>query len=160
LNDAVQFPIAVKAGSANVTTTTDLITSKLAALQFYQLGIPAPKSPEANIAFNFPAIRGKAIFSGKAQCAKCHVPPLFTEPGFNMHTPDEIGIDDFQAKRSPTGRYRTAPLKGLFAHQKGGFFHDGRFPTLRTVVDHYDSFLKTGLTEDEKNDLVAYLRTL
>jgi hypothetical protein len=160
LNDAVQFPVAVKAGSANVTTTTDLITSKLAALQYYQLGIPAPKSPEAGIAFNFPAIRGKAIFSGKAQCAKCHVPPLFTEPGFNMHTPDEIGIDDFQAKRSPTGRYRTAPLKGLFAHQKGGFFHDGRFPTLRTVVDHYDSFLKTGLTEDEKNDLVAYLRTL
>jgi hypothetical protein len=160
LNDVVQFPVAVKAGSANVTNNPDLITPKLAALQFYQLGIPAPKSPEADNGLNFPAIRGKAIFIGKAQCAKCHVPPLFTEPGYNMHTADEIGIDDFQAKRSPSGRYRTAPLKGLFAHQKGGFFHDGRFPTLRTVVDHYDGFLKTGLTEEEKNDLVAYLRTL
>jgi hypothetical protein len=160
LSDVVQFPVAVKAGSANVATNPDLITPKLAALQFYQLGIPAPKSPEADNGLNFPAIRGKAIFIGKAQCAKCHVPPLFTEPGYNMHTADEIGIDDFQAKRSPSGRYRTAPLKGLFAHQKGGFFHDGRFPTLRTVVDHYDGFLKTGLTEEEKNDLVAYLRTL
>ena len=160
LNDVLQFPIAVKAGSANVRNTPDLITSKLAALHFYQLGIPAPKSPEADNAFNFPASRGKAVFNGKAQCARCHVPPLFTEPGFNMHTADEIGIDDFQAKRSPTGQYRTAPLKGLFVHQKGGFYHDGRFPTLRTVVDHYDDFLKTGLTEDDKNDLVAYLRTL
>jgi hypothetical protein len=160
LNDVLQFPIAVKAGSANVRNTPDLITSKLAALHFYQLGIPAPKSPEADNAFNFPASRGKAVFNGKAQCARCHVPPLFTEPGFNMHTADEIGIDDFQAKRSPTGQYRTAPLKGLFVHQKGGFYHDGRFPTLRTVVDHYDDFLRTGLTEDDKNDLVAYLRTL
>ena len=160
LNDAQRFPVATKAGSANVRSDPDLITSKLAALHFYQLGIPAPKSPEADNPFNFFANRGKAIFNGKAQCARCHVPPLFTEPGFNMHTAEEIGIDDFQAKRSPTGRYRTAPLKGLFAHEKGGFYHDGRFPTLRTVVDHYDGFLKTGLTEDEKNDLVAYLRTL
>jgi len=160
LNDVVQFPVAVKAGSANVSNNPDLITSKLGALHFYQLGIPAPKSSEADNAFNFPAARGKAIFNGKALCAKCHVPPLFTEPGYNMHTADEIGIDDFQAKRSPSGRYRTAPLKGLFAHQKGGFYHDGRYATLRAVVDHYDSFQKTGLTEEEKNDLVAYLRTL
>jgi hypothetical protein len=50
-------------------------------------------------------------------------------------------------------------LKGLFSHQKGGFFHDGRFPDLRPVIDHYDSHLKTGL-RDEKTDLIAYLRTL
>jgi hypothetical protein len=160
LNDLQQFPIAIKAGSANVSHSPDLVTSKLAALHFYQLAIPAPKSPEADNPFNFSAIRGKDVFNGKAQCARCHVPPLFTEPGYNMHTADEIGVDDFQAKRSPTGRYRTAPLKGLFAHQKGGFYHDGRFPAMRVVVDHYDSVLKTGLTEEEKSDLVAYLRTL
>jgi len=102
----------------------------------------------------------QALFNGKAQCARCHVPPLFTEPGFNMHMPEELGIDDFQASRSPTRMYRTAPLKGLFSHQKGGFFHDGRFPDLRSVVEHYDSNLKTGLTDAEKADLVAYLRTL
>jgi cytochrome c peroxidase len=77
-----------------------------------------------------------------------------------MHTPAEMGIDDFQANRSPTRMYRTSPLKGLFTHQKGGFFHDGRFSTLRAVVDHYNNFLETGLTGDEKNDLVEYLKTL
>ncbi len=160
LNDATQFPIAAKAGFGNVRGATDMITSKLAALHFYQLAIPAPKSPDADNAFDFGARRGQALFSGKAKCAACHVPPLFTEPGFNMHTPEEIGIDDFQSSRSPTKMYRTAPLKALFTHEKGGFYHDGRFPTLRTVVDHYDSVLKIGLTDDEKNDLVSYLKTL
>ena len=160
LNDAAQFPVAVKAGSGNVRSDSDLITAKLAALHFYQLAIPAPHSPEADNPFNFSARRGQGIFNGKAQCARCHVAPLFTEPGFNMHTPQEIGIDDFQANRAPTKMYRTAPLKGLFTHEKGGFFHDGRFPTLQAVVDHYDTLLKTGLTDDEKSDLISYLRTL
>lgn len=77
-----------------------------------------------------------------------------------MHTPEEIGIDDFQSSRSPTKMYRTSPLKGLFTHVKGGFYHDGRFPTLQAVVDHYDELFKTGLTQEEKADLVAYLMTL
>jgi cytochrome c peroxidase len=77
-----------------------------------------------------------------------------------MHTPEELGIDNFQANRSPTKMYRTAPLRGLFSHVKGGFFHDGRFPDLRSVVDHYDSNLKTGLSDGEKADLIAYLMTL
>jgi cytochrome c peroxidase len=77
-----------------------------------------------------------------------------------MHTPAEIGIDDFQAKRSPDERYRTAPLKGLWTHQKGGFYHDGRFSTLFDVVNHYDSFLGLGLTPSEKAVLVEYLKSL
>lgn len=111
-----------------MTNTPDLITGKLAALQFYQLAIPAPKPPEGSFDKDA-AARGKAIFEGKAKCATCHVPPLFVEPGWPMHTAAEMGIDDFQANRSPDKRYRTAPLKGLWAHQKGGFFHDGRFAT-------------------------------
>ncbi|MGH8241139.1 MAG: hypothetical protein ACREXP_29555, partial [Steroidobacteraceae bacterium] len=47
--------------------------------------------------------------------------------GTFYHTPEEIGIDAFQAMRSPDERYRTAPLKGLWTHAKGGFYHDGRF---------------------------------
>jgi len=65
---------------------------------------------------------------------------------------EEIGIDDFQASRAPDGRYRTPPLRGLWTHQKGGFFHDGRFPTLDLVVTHYDSFFGLGLTEQERRD--------
>ena len=65
-----------------------------------------------------PRRAAQTLFNGKAQCATCHVPPLFTEPGWNMHTPEEIGIDDFQAERSPDRRYRTAPLRGLWTHRK------------------------------------------
>jgi hypothetical protein len=160
LNDSTQFPVAAKAGFTNVRNDADSITSKLAALHFYQLAIPAPKPAGADNPFNFAAGRGKTLFNGKAQCARCHVPPLFTEPGYNMHTPEELGIDNFQANRSPTKMYRTAPLKGLFTHLKGGFFHDGRYPDLRAVVDHYDTNLNTGLTDGEKADLIAYLMTL
>ncbi len=77
-----------------------------------------------------------------------------------MHTASEIGIDDFQAMRSPDGRYRTTPLKGLWTHQKGGFYHDGRFATLLDVVNHYNSLKSLGLTGAETNDLVEYLKSL
>jgi hypothetical protein len=159
LNDPLQFPVAAGAGFGNVRSTPDLITPKLAALHFYQLAIPAPTPPESS--FDAPAAqRGEAVFNGRGRCASCHVPPLFTEPGWNMHTAEEIGIDDFQASRSPDRRYRTAPLRGLFTHEKGGFFHDGRFATLRDVVDHYDGAFGLLLGEQEKNDLLEYLKSL
>jgi hypothetical protein len=159
LNDPVKFPIAAKNGFGNVRATPDLITSKLAPLHFYQLAIPAPTPPEGSFDKEA-AARGQAIFNGKAQCATCHVPPIFTEPGWNMHKASEIGIDDFQAKRSPDEAYRTAPLKGLWTHQKGGFYHDGRFPSLRDVVNHYNEFFRLSLAEQEKIDLIEYLKSL
>lgn len=159
LNDAVKFPVAARAGFGNVRNTPDLVTSKLADLHFYQLAIPAPTPPAGS--FDAAAAgRGEQVFAAKAQCARCHVPPLFTEPGWNMHTPAEIGIDDFQAKRSPDERYRTTPLRGLFARQKGGFYHDGRFATMLDVVNHYNQVLTLGLTDQEKTDLVEYLKSL
>jgi len=77
-----------------------------------------------------------------------------------MHTPEEIGIDSFQADRSPDGRYRTAPLRGLWTHQTGGFYHDGRFRTLLDVVIHYDDTFDLGLDPQERDDLVQYLLSL
>ncbi|HZM24184.1 MAG TPA: hypothetical protein VFC02_20730, partial [Anaerolineales bacterium] len=119
----------------------------------------APQPPAGS--FNpAAAAHGQVVFNGKAQCATCHVPPLFTEPGWNLHTPAEIGIDDFQAKRSPDEKYRTAPLKGLWTHTTGGFYHDGRFATLLEVVNHYNTLFSLGLTDSEKSDLVEYLKSL
>jgi hypothetical protein len=159
LNDATKFPIAAAAGFADVRKDPDLITAKLAPLHVYQLSLPAPRPPSGS--FNTAAAkRGKALFEGKADCARCHVPPLYTEPGWNMHTPDEIGIDAFQAQRSPDERYRTAPLKGLWTHTKGGFYHDGRFISLRQVVDHYNGQFALGLTPAEKTDVIEYLKSL
>lgn len=159
LNDAKKYPVAAKAGFGNKRSANDMVTAKLAALQFYQLAIPAPSPPEGSFD-RAAATRGETIFKGKANCAQCHVPPLFTEPGWNTHKPSEIGIDDFQANRSPDNSYRTAPLRGLFAHMKGGFYHDGRFATLLDVVNHYNSFKKLNLTEPEKRDLVEFLKSL
>jgi hypothetical protein len=159
LNDAKKYPIAAKAVFGNKRSANDMVTAKLAALQFYQLAIPAPSPPEGSFD-RAAATRGETIFKGKANCAQCHVPPLFTEPGWNTHKPSEIGIDDFQANRSPDNTYRTAPLRGLFAHMKGGFYHDGRFATLLDVVNHYDKFKKLTLTEQEKKDLIEYLKSL
>jgi hypothetical protein len=159
LNDAAQFPVAAANGFGNVRNTPDLVTPKLGALHFYQLAIPAPKPPAESFDQEA-ATRGKELFAGQAKCSTCHVAPLFTEPGWNMHTPQEIGIDDFQANRSPDRRYRTAPLKGLWTHTKGGFFHDGRFATLDDVIQHYNNFFKLGLTDQQKRDLAEYLKSL
>jgi len=159
LADKAQFPVAAKSGSHNTRGTPDRVTSKLAALHFYQLAIPAPKPPEGSYD-KVASGRGSALFGGKAKCSTCHVPPLFTEPGNNLHTPAEVGVDAFQADRSPTHMYRTAPLAGLWSHQKGGFYHDGRFTTLKDVVDHYNALLKLGLTEPDKADLIEYLKSL
>jgi hypothetical protein len=160
LNDPAQFPAAVKQGHHNIRNNPDLVTSKLAALHFYQLAIPAPK-PKAGT-FDAPAAeRGRLLFEGKAQCARCHVPPLFTEPGWPMHTADEMGIDDFHASRSPDKKfYRTTPLRGLFVREKGGFYHDGRFADLGAVIAHYERLLRLQLTPQEKADLVQYLKSL
>ncbi|MFZ0850523.1 MAG: hypothetical protein WAO08_15095 [Hyphomicrobiaceae bacterium] len=152
-----QYPVSAKSGSWNTRDKPDRVTAKLAALHFYQLSIPAPKAPAGSYdkaAFE----RGKTVFNGPGKCATCHVPPLFTEPGHNLHTPSEIGIDAFQADRSATHMYRTAPLAGLWSHQKGGFFHDGRFATLLDVVNHYDGHFKLNLGDANKKDLVEYLK--
>jgi hypothetical protein len=159
LMNAEQYPIAAKAGFGDKRSDTDLVSSKLAALQIYQLAIPAPKPPKGS--YNGEAAnRGQILFGGKAKCATCHVPPLFAEPGWSTHKPEEICIDDFQSNRSPDKSYVTQGLKGLWAHSKGGFYHDGRFATLLDVVNHYNSCKKLNLSEAEKGDLVEYLKSL
>src|SRR5262249_3320792 len=159
-DDGTKFPVAARARFGHRQSPgDDRITSKLAALHFYQLAIPAPMPPEGSFD-SVAAARGKALFEGRARCATCHVPPLYTEPGWNMPRGSEIGIDDFQSGRSPDGRYRTTPLKGLFTRKKGGFYHDGRFADYGAVVDHYDSFLRLGLGAGEKTDFQGVRKCL
>ncbi len=159
LDDAAKFPIGARAQRGHVRNNPDLVSPKLGDLHLFQLALKSPAPPSGS--FDAAAAdRGKASFTGKARCSECHVPPMFSEPGWPMHTAAEIGIDDFQAKRSPDERYRTAPLGGLWSHTKGGFYHDGRFATLMDVVTHYDTFLMLGLSDTEKSDLVEYLKSL
>lgn len=172
LNNAAKFPIAAANGFGDlphIPPEQDRITPKLPELHFYQLAIPAP-APEAGVDFNAAAAaRGDDLFSGKAKCNDCHVEPLLTEPGWNLHTPAEMGIDSFQADRSPDGVYKTMNLTGLFIREnavfmnpanQGRYYHDGRFQTLLDVVNHYNTRFSLGLTAQEKTDLVEYLKSL
>jgi len=172
LNDAAKFPIAAANGFADlphISPDEDQITSKLPALQFYQLAIPAP-TPQPGRDFDPAAAkRGDDLFSGKAKCNNCHVDPLWTEPGWNLHKPEDVGVDAFQANRAPDGQYKTMNLAGIFVREeglfmqpanKGRFYHDGRFATLLDVVNHYDSLLHLGLSADEKHDVIEYLKSL
>jgi hypothetical protein len=162
LDDPEQYPVAAKAGWGHKRDATDLITAKLPALHFYQLAMPTPKAPAGSYDVET-AKRGEALFTGTAKCSTCHVPPIFTEPGNNLHTAEEIGIDSFQANRGPARRYVTTPLRALFDTEKihkGGFYHDGRFPTLDAVVDHYDRHLTLRLTPEQKRDLMEFLKSI
>jgi hypothetical protein len=173
LNDSARFPIAAANGFADfnrdLSPDDDRVTSKLPALQFYELALPAPKPIPGRDFDPAAAKRGDDLFSGKAQCNTCHVDPLWTEPGWNLHTPEEIGIDSFQADRAPDGDYKTMNLAGIFVREeglfmrpanRGRFYHDGRFATLEDVVNHYDTLLRLGLTPGEKQDLIEYLKSL
>ncbi|HEV8251682.1 MAG TPA: hypothetical protein VGQ15_17055 [Gaiellaceae bacterium] len=173
LDDAAKFPLAAAAGFGHThpyigegvlpvpTTDTglpDLVTPKLAALHAYQIDLPAPTPPKGS--FNRGAAgRGAKIFNGKGKCSSCHIGSLGTEPGYNAHKPSEICTDSFQADRGPDGTYVTAPLQALFTRSKRGFYHDGRFPTLMAVVDHYNSCFDLGLSAQDKTDLVEYLKS-
>ena len=128
-------------------------------IAIWRISVASPQPPAGSFD-PAAAERDDALFSGKAKCNNCHVEPLWTDPGWNLHTPAEVCIDSFQANRAPDHRYRTSPIGDLFTHSKGGFYHDGRFATLGNVVDHYNTCMALGLTSGEKNDLVQYLLSL
>jgi len=172
LNDAAKFPIAAANGFADlehISPDDDQITSKLPALHFYQLAIPAPRPQPGRDFDPASAKRGDDLFSGKAKCNNCHVDPLWTEPGWNLHKPEEVGIDGFQANRAPDGVYKTMNLAGIFVREeglfmrpsnKGRYYHDGRFATLMDVMNHYDNLFHLGLSSGEKQDVIEYLKSL
>ena len=162
LENAAQYPVAAKAGWGHKRDAIDLITARLGGLHFYQLAMPAPRVPEGSFNREI-AARGQMLFNGRARCSTCHVPPIFTEPGNNLHKGSDIGIDDFQADRGPGRSYVTSVLRALADTNKihkHGYYHDGRFVTLRDVVNHYDSFFKLNLSETEKADLLEYLKSI
>jgi hypothetical protein len=162
-NDPVKYPAAVRGGFYRVRHDPDEVTPKLGPLHYYQLSLPPP-TPPASSFDAAAAARGEQVFNGQGRCADCHMPPLYTDAGYNAHKPAEICTDSFQADRGPTGAigstYVTPQLKGLWARSKRGFYHDGRYPTLLSVVDHYDSCLGLRLSPGQKSDLAEFLKSI
>jgi hypothetical protein len=161
-NDPVKYPAAVRGGFYKVRHDPDEVTSKLGPLHYYQLSLPAPTPPPGSYDAEA-AKRGEQVFNGQGRCSDCHMPPLYTDAGYNSHKPAEICIDSFQADRGPTGAIGstmvTTQLPGLWARSKRGFYHDGRFPTLMAVMDHYDRCLGLGLSPGQKSDLVEFVKS-
>jgi len=152
-----------RTGVSVTNGTDDQVSSKLPALQEYQLSIDAPAPPADS--FNAAAAeRGKAVFNGAGKCATCHSGDKFTDANEKLHDPSEVvsepepnGAPSY-ASRSATKQYRTAPLRGIWQHAP--YFHNGSAATLDAVVETYDSRKSLGLTADQKSDLVQYLKSL
>jgi hypothetical protein len=142
----------------NVVQSPDLVTSKLPALRAYQLSIAKPAAPSGS----FDAVaaeRGRLVFNGAGRCSTCHVGTTFTDVNSGrLHDASETGMDPRYAARTSQKRYRTTPLRALWQHPP--YFHDGSAPTLSAVVDHYNAARTLRLTDQQKRDLVEYLKTL
>jgi len=141
----------------NVANPPDQVESKLPDLEAYQLSLTKPAPPPGTFD-PAAAARGQAVFNGQGQCATCHTPPLFTDANIRLHPPSEIITDPTHAERSATKMYRTTPLRALWQHAP--YFHDGSSATLEDVVNRYDAAKNLQLTDQQKADLVEYLKSL
>ncbi|CAG9180835.1 c-type cytochrome [Cupriavidus pinatubonensis] len=140
--------------------TEDLVTSKLPALQAYQLSLSAPPAPAGSFD-GAAAMRGKLVFEGAGKCVTCHSGAAFTDANSRLHPPGDSMAEPetpSYASRSATKQYRTTPLKGVWQHAP--YFHDGSAATLTDVVKTYNTRLTLGLSSQEITDLVEYLKSL
>lgn len=152
-----------RTGVSVTNGTDDRISSKLPALQAYQLSLATPPPPVGS--FDAAAAgRGEALFNGRAGCVSCHSGPTFTDANLRLHAPNDVvsepepaGTPSY-ASRSATKLYRTAPLKGVWQHPP--YFHNGTAPTLEVVVATYNSRKSLGLSESEIADVAQYLKSL
>jgi len=173
LDNAAKFPLAAKARFGHThpyvgegvlpvpkrgTGMADQTTEALRSLDFYQRALPVPKPPPGSFD-PAAAARGEKVFNGPGKCANCHMGSIGTAPGYNAVKPSQICTDSFQANRGPDGTYTIAPLQALFTRSKRGFYHDGRYPTLMAVVNHYVGCFHLHLSAQQKSDLVKYLKS-
>ena len=143
--------------------TDDLISSKLPALQAYQLTLAAPPPPAGSFD-QAAALRGESVFRSAGRCSTCHSGTEFTDANARLHPPADVvsepepnGAPGY-ASRSATRQYRSAPLRGLWQHAP--YFHNGSAATLETVVQTYNTKKSLGLTQPQMTDLVEYLKSL
>ena len=140
--------------------SVDLVSSKLPALQAYQLSLSAPPPPAGSFDAAA-AARGKLVFEGAGNCVGCHSGPSFTDANLALHpTTDSMAEPESPsyAARSATKLYRTTPLKGVWQHAP--YFHDGSAPTLEAVARTYNGKRSLGLSEQQISDLAQYLKSL
>ena len=138
----------------------DLVTSKLPALQAYQLSLKAPPAPAGSFDASA-AVRGKLVFEGAGKCVSCHSGALFTDANTRLHPPSASMAEPESpsyAARSASKQYRTTPLKGAWQHAP--YFHDGSAATLEDVASIYNTRQSLGLSPQQVADLAQYMKSL
>jgi cytochrome c peroxidase len=105
-------------------------------------------------------VRGEAVFFGKGQCATCHVPPYYTDN--LMHN---LQAERFYSAQmingmvaAADGPIKTFPLRGI--KETPPYLHDGRLLTLEDTVEFFNLILGVKLTDQEKQDVVVFMRAL
>jgi mono/diheme cytochrome c family protein len=140
----------------DIRQSPDMVAPKLAALRSYQHSLPAPPPPAGSFD-EAGAARGRALFD--RSCASCHVGATNTDNNSGkLHAPAETGMDARYAMRTAKKMYRTTPLRALWQHPP--YFHDGSAATLGDVVEHYTRVRSLSLNDQQKRDLVEYLKSL
>lgn len=120
------------------------------------------------------ARRGRTLFaSERTQCASCHGGQAFTSYAFENNGLYEVyadaGRQRFTGNATDIGRFKVPSLRNVVL--TAPYMHNGSVPTLRAVLDHYNSggrphpnrsthIRPLGLTSSELDDLEAFLRAL
>jgi len=140
--------------------TQDLVSSKLPALQAYQLALAPPAAPRGS--FDAAAAeRGRVLFNRANSCASCHSGATFTDASQRLHPPADSMAEPERpsyAARSATKMYRVTPLRGAWQHPP--YFHDGSAATLEAVVETYNRKRNLGFSAQEVRDIAQYVRSL
>ena len=149
-----------RTGVSVTNGTQDLVSSRLPALQAYQLSLAAPAAPAGS--FDAAAAeRGRVLFAGAGQCASCHSGAVFTDANQRLHPPADSMAEPERpsyAARSATKMYRTTPLRGGWQHPP--YFHDGSAASYEDVVATYNRRRNLALSPQDVRDLAHYLRSL
>lgn len=105
-------------------------------------------------------IRGQEIFFGKGQCASCHTPPYYTDNLMHNLKAERFfkTVTINGRKASADGPIKTFPLRGI--KDSPPYLHDDRLLTLEDTVEFFNLVLELKLNEQEKQDLVAFMRAL
>jgi cytochrome c peroxidase len=97
-------------------------------------------------------LRGEELFFGKANCAVCHPAPFYLDD--KMH---DLQLERFLDEPGD-GAIKTFTLRGI--KDSPPYMHDGRCLTLEDTVEFFNLVLELDLTEEEKSDLVFFMRQL
>jgi len=105
-------------------------------------------------------MRGQEVFFGKSRCAECHPSPYYTDNLMhNMRTERFFKPQRVNGRMAANdGPIKTFPLRGL--KDSPPYLHDRRLLTIEDTVEFFNLITGVKLSEQEKKDLVAFLRCL